>query len=271
MVFQAFIDDSYTPDGEFVLAGHVATAESWVAFAKEWEELLPFGTIAPNAKFHFKMSEMAALPERMERLPAFWRAIQNHVAVSLSCRINIAELRRARARIYIPAADLRWGFWANPYLAASRCLLDMFHNKRKEIESRIPSSEPVDFIFDEQTEKAVVLEAWARYIAGRPDETRRLYGATPRFENDQKFLPLQAADFWAWWVRKWSEAGDLKGRLHELDFGKWKAAGTAKTLVIHISFNEDQLVESMIEGSRQLVGPGPVIYDVTFSDQLVKS
>ena len=57
MVFQAFIDDSYTPDGEFVLAGHVATAESWVAFAKEWEELLPFGTIAPNAKFHFKMSK----------------------------------------------------------------------------------------------------------------------------------------------------------------------------------------------------------------------
>ena len=270
-VFQAFIDDSYTANGEFVLAGHIATAEAWVAFAKDWEELLPFGTLAPNGKYHFKMSEMALLPERMERLPAFWRAIQKHVAVSLSCRINIAELRRARTRIYVPAADVRWGFWENPYLVASRCLLDMFHIKRKEIESRIPANEPVDFIFDEQTEKAVILEAWTRYIASRPDETRNLYGATPRFENDQKFLPLQAADFWAWWIRKWSESGDLRGRIHSLKFGEWAGMGTARVLVQHYSFNEDQMVESMIAGTRSMVGPHPIIFDVTFSDQLARS
>jgi len=105
MVFQAFIDDSYTPDGEFVLAGHVATAESWVAFAKEWEELLPFGTIAPNGKFHFKMSEMAALPERMERLPAFWRAIQNHVAaliVTPSSWRAVGSVWRVAGRVGVP-------------------------------------------------------------------------------------------------------------------------------------------------------------------------
>lgn len=55
--FQAFIDDSTTPGGEFVLAGHIAPAEAWAKFAKEWEELLPFGTLAENGKYHFKMSE----------------------------------------------------------------------------------------------------------------------------------------------------------------------------------------------------------------------
>ena len=43
MVFKAFIDDSSTPGGEFVLAGHVANAEEWAEFTKEWEELLLHG------------------------------------------------------------------------------------------------------------------------------------------------------------------------------------------------------------------------------------
>ena len=56
MVFQAFIEDSYTRDGEFVLAGHIATEEAWVQFSKEWEELLPSGgTLAANGEYHFKM------------------------------------------------------------------------------------------------------------------------------------------------------------------------------------------------------------------------
>jgi hypothetical protein len=29
MVLQAFIDDSYTPNGVFVLGGYVASAEAW--------------------------------------------------------------------------------------------------------------------------------------------------------------------------------------------------------------------------------------------------
>jgi len=66
MVLQAYIDDSYKRNGEFVLAGHIATAESWAKFAKEWEALLPSaGTLASNGNYHFKMSEMAANPERM--------------------------------------------------------------------------------------------------------------------------------------------------------------------------------------------------------------
>jgi hypothetical protein len=62
---QAFIDDSRTkPSGEFVLGGHVAPAEKWVAFSGEWGGLLPLGTRAKNGKFHFKMAEMAKSPER---------------------------------------------------------------------------------------------------------------------------------------------------------------------------------------------------------------
>jgi hypothetical protein len=78
--YQAFIDDSRTkPSGEFVLGGHVAPAEKWVAFSGEWEGLLPLGTRAKNGKFHFKMAEMAKSPERMARVPRFYELIEKYV------------------------------------------------------------------------------------------------------------------------------------------------------------------------------------------------
>jgi hypothetical protein len=265
LTFQAFIDDSVTPNGEFVLAGHIATVEAWAQLSKEWAALLPSaGTLANNQRYHFKMSEMAANPERMERVPAFYWLIEKYAVMSLSCRINIQELERARKRIYVPATFVDMGFWKNPYLTCSRALLDMFHTRRSAIKHAIPEDQPVNFIFDEQMEKKVIWEAWDRYMNSRKPEIRRLYGKIPRFENDQEFLPLQSADLWAWWIRKWSESGNIKEKMTTLDFGKWSGAPSKRTL-IHTSLNEDQLVEAMIEGTRTLLPPGTFIYDLKFS------
>ena len=82
LTYQAFIDDSYTHGGEFVLAGHVATAENWAKFAAEWENLLPSGTLGKSG-YHFKMAEMAAIPERMERVPAFYWVVEKYALGSL--------------------------------------------------------------------------------------------------------------------------------------------------------------------------------------------
>jgi hypothetical protein len=56
--FQAFIDDSYSSE-DFVIGGYIGTAETWAAFAKDWEVIRPLGTRAKNGRQHFKMSEMA--------------------------------------------------------------------------------------------------------------------------------------------------------------------------------------------------------------------
>jgi hypothetical protein len=82
--FQAFVDGSATPNGDFVLAGHIATAEAWAHFAKEWEELLPFGTLAKNGKYHFKMSEMARSEGGIERTGPFYRLIEKYAVVSIA-------------------------------------------------------------------------------------------------------------------------------------------------------------------------------------------
>jgi len=184
--------------------------------------------------------------------------------MSISCRINIAELRRAVSRIYVPGVHLEWGFWTSPFLVTTRCLLDMFNTNRAKLKDHFPADQPVHFFFDQQMEKGAIFEAWERYMASRPLETRELYGSVPRFEDDQKFLPLQAADLWAWWIRKWSETGQMPEALTKLDFGGWQGRGE-KHLRLDIAFNEEQLVTELIKWTRSAITPDKIIYDVSFS------
>ena len=246
--FQALIDDSYTKE-EFVLGGHIATAENWVQFSKDWEELLPFGTRAKNGAFHFKMKEMAGNPERMARVEVFYRVIENYVSASISCRINQIEFAQAYERAQSFAFRMNWSVdfakWKNPYYFLFRGLMDRFHDHRELIKPAIPLEEQVDFIFDNQAEKSFILAAWDEIVANRPEEFHKYYGATPRFEDDQKFLPLQAADLWAWWVREWYEedSAPVPDKMRILEFGKWR--GKKPRHNIAISYTEDQIVDSM--------------------------
>jgi hypothetical protein len=75
----------------------------------------------------------------------------------------------------------------------------------------------------------------------------------PTFGSDEKFLPLQAADFWAWWVRKGYEEGTL-AQYQNADFGTWK--GTKKIPMINITFSEDQLAAALIKRIKTSMGLG---------------
>jgi hypothetical protein len=247
--FQAFVDDSRSKD-EMVLAGHIATTESWAQFSKEWEELLPFATRDKNGKLRFKMTEMASNPERMARVETFYRVVEKHIPVSISCRMNLADFTQAYERTRAFALRINWSVdfakWENPYFFLFRGLMDRFHEQREAaMKFAIPLDEQVDFIFDNQSEKSFILAAWDEIVEGRPDEVRKYYGATPRFEDDLKFLPLQAADLWAWWVREWYEedSAPLPDKMRALDFGKWR--GKKQRAVIAISYTEDQIVDAI--------------------------
>jgi hypothetical protein len=105
--FQAFIDDSARrPDGDIVLAGHIATAEAWAHFAKEWEELLPLATLAKNGKYHFKMSEMARSERGIERTKPFYRLIEKYAVASIAYRMSLEDFARAIERVQSPAGIL---------------------------------------------------------------------------------------------------------------------------------------------------------------------
>jgi hypothetical protein len=193
VVLQSFMDESYTENGVFVLAGYISTAESWASFSKEWEELLPTALRKKDGTYRFKMREMATV---LDRVPPFYRVIEKHALMSVSCMIDLSELNRAKERIWVPGRHFEWGYINDPYQYCFYQFLTSFHYKRLDGSLREPlkqilSNQKVYFYFDTLTSKKAIYNAWDRYASALPAEMRALYGMEPRFEDDEQFLPLQ--------------------------------------------------------------------------------
>lgn len=264
VVLQAFIDDSRRPDGTFVLGGYIATAAAWAKFSKEWEELLPLTMRGGPRNVHrFKMSEMKY---RMDYVPAFYDVIAKHAITCVACILNINDLNRALKRVWIDNAIINWTRFKDPYYMSFFGLIDGFHSFRATTEiDRVreltPLDKPIDFYFDNQSSKTMIEKLWDDYVAQRADEFKHLYGAKPRFKDDEIFLPLQAADFWAWWVSKSYAEGTLEN-LHNGEFGKWK---TTKIIPgVDIIRTEETLVDTLVGALRTApeLTPDHQIYDV---------
>jgi hypothetical protein len=94
----------------------------------------------------------------------------------------------------------------NTWTVAFRTFMDSLYFGRNGL--GLPKGEKLHFIFDERSEKSVIIARWNEYVGGLP-EAESFFGGPPRFENDREFLPLQAADLWAWWARNMKEDGAL--------------------------------------------------------------
>jgi len=259
MVFQACIDDSAAKDGTFVLGGHIATAENWAKFSADWEQLLPLARMNRDGKRRFKMTEMMSNPQRRQDTAAFFRVIEKHVACSISCAFNVDDLRAARGRVYVPDAPINWSKMRNSYFFAFRLLMDTFHAHKEKMSNVIPMDERVDFIFDDQSEKSLVLSAWDGYLASRPADMKPRFGSMPRFENDEEFLPLQAADLWAGAVRGWTAAGTPE-KIRSSDFGEWKAEREDRWTMT-ANMDQDRMVEALMNNITFSVPRGIPVFD----------
>jgi len=151
------------------------------------------------------------------------------------------------------------GKWTNPYIFSLRRLIDSFLHDRSlpQIEKQLPSNEKMDFIFDDKSEKSLILSAWDEVVEKFSEEMRNHYGATPRFENDQEFLGLQAADLWASWVRHWYEEDsfDPPDRMKNFDFMTWRGQ---KRGFFHLSMQEDHIVSVLHGLAMQAITEGDV-------------
>jgi hypothetical protein len=134
--------------------------------------------------------------------------------------------------------------WANPYYYSFRLLLDIFHQQKDALDPPIPVAEKVDFIFDDRPEKKFIRQAWDDILEGKEPEERKHYGSDPLFEKDRDaFVALQAADFWAWWVREWYEE-DCHApptKMENFDFGLWRGR---KRAFLSIFQTEDEILEN---------------------------
>lgn len=124
----------------------------------------------------------------------------------------------------------------------------------------IPASKPVQFFFDESEHKKLILSTWKSFAQSVPDDWRHLYANTPKFGDDKVHLPLQAADLWAWWVRKRYEQGE-RDRLFGGDvFDHFSEQRYVPK--IFVEYHQDRIVKNLVETVKSLISTGIAVLDV---------
>jgi len=194
MTYQIFLDDS-GDDQVFVLAGYVSTVDRWAALSEQWENAL-HGSSRYRELKRFKMKEMTA---QLERVEGFYRIIEQHVTAAVSYEIEVPVLVEVVRNFNWPAYFGNREILENPYFMAFRSMIRglAYHHEKLSIEP------PVDFYCDDQTEKKRIYEVWDTVKWNLTPGGQAFIRGDPRFEKDEDFKPLQAADLYAWWVRKW--------------------------------------------------------------------
>jgi hypothetical protein len=214
MVIQVYVDDSGVNDGRsknLALAAMVAKAEQWAMFSDEWDACLK----EPPALRYFKMNEAAGLSgqflglsekERDAKLLALARIINRYVPLSACAGVNLAGFDDGFAnKSYEISLGRDSYFWP-------------FHTVIWEVTKSLWADgwrERLEFIFDEQVIHGLRAKEWypaMRHIFAADDPgAATILPIEPIFRNDDEFLPLQAADMFAWNYRY---SADNPGRPH---------------------------------------------------------
>jgi len=194
-VLQAYIDESSKGD-LFVMAGYIATVENWMAFADEWASLLALGPPHFLRISEFHMNQMTS-PLGLEQSEIFYRVIEKHLHVYVSCVVNIGELRRVFDETNWPDWLDNLKYLRNEYFVAFDQIVRglALHGGKLGIDG------PVDFFFDDNQNKKKCMEAWDLLKRHGHPAFRPLLGETPGFRDSAKFMPVQAADMIAYWLR----------------------------------------------------------------------
>jgi len=138
----AYIDDSGTGDSEvFVLAGYIATEESWAAFSTDWQQLVNMKSRHYRQLSYFKMNEMRSDTE-LERCSWFYRVIEKHVTAAVSCAISVPGLVKAVKEFPWPPWIYNIQVLENPYYFAFKATTD----KLAQHQHQLKIDQPVDFI-----------------------------------------------------------------------------------------------------------------------------
>jgi hypothetical protein len=131
---------------------------------------------------------LAAFEVITEVLHLVWKAAQ----ASISCVVPINLYKN----IVKGNVDNRLD---DPYFLA---IFDVIQ-KILENQIAVKSADTVDFIFDYNPRLAAQVPQWYQFtLRLLPPEHRKLIGSSPKFEDDEIFLPLQAADAQSWYYRR---------------------------------------------------------------------
>lgn len=207
LALQFYIDDSGKNDPPvFILAGFVATIDSWVEFSRRWRDALgglPYFKMkdANRCNGVFKGFSHA---ERDQKLIELASIIRDQVEFGIAIAIPHDAYNRVFTGKMMKAYD-------TPFTLTHSLMMNRVHKFLTEVGNH----DEVDVIFDRQldNEKDIIASAELGQEKMFPD-VRRRFPTLPSFADDKRALPIQAADMLAWHIRRsWNLGKDKLRKL----------------------------------------------------------
>lgn len=202
MAVQVFVDDSggKGQSKHFVLVGLVSDSERWSQFSREWRRCLD----QPPRIEVFKMREAASCTgafhrfteeQRDGRLRELAQIINRYAEFAIWTVIDLEAHAQTWAKLPKPESEVY--FWPFHILILGSCF-DLW----EECKWR----ERFEIIFDEQLIFGERARRWYPLIREmmriKHPEEFAILPIDPLFRKDDEYLPIQAADLWAWCLRK---------------------------------------------------------------------
>ncbi|MBT2187459.1 DUF3800 domain-containing protein [Sphingobium nicotianae] len=264
--WKGFMDESVS-DGLFVLAGALAPETAWPEFANSWNEMLPYAGVNDKGQPEFHMVELAQRDNGYVKTRAFFNIITEHVPVLASVVLHMDKIEAAAARISAPNLTLNWTTLKNPFVITFSSLLDAIMSRRGDIDFRTGASAlgaNFNFTFDKRSDSGIVTNGWETFLSTRPNMMRKAYGERPVFEDSHKCPSLQAADLWAWWVRKWH----VEGTFDDLANGGFEGWIPKRgPYMLNLEVDEDLLADIYWKTVNEIVGHGVPVTDSRYPDR----
>jgi hypothetical protein len=196
-MLQAFVDESVS-DRAFVLAGLIATEETWLGFSDAWGSALKAGRPIE----YFKMKDYLqgsgqfsgfSKEERDAKFNVLKGLIPNG-AEGIVCITDIAAYHGViNGRI---SKTMDYPLYFTAFELMGNTLRNMYKHG---------VTQPIDFIFDAGNAGYFreIQNCWKRWKQFCPPPIRRRMGNAPIERDDKTTMPLQAADLLAGHARKY--------------------------------------------------------------------
>ena len=256
MIWQGFFDES-EKDGWFVLSGYLSTAAKWAHFTAEWAKLAKrFGRFDAKGRHYFHMVEQANRADAAEYLPALRSLINETVLVGLVLAVRPQDFRNAIKRIVvvkdgIPAQRVGGSLASNYYMFAFDMFLGNFSASILKGDAPLDQidldNDHIQFYFDERIEANTIYSAWEQFK--KTHGPHNVLKSVPRFVDDKDFLPLQAADFLAYWFRRLITSAPEPLKVKRPDLFPFRHKKDGEAPYLWLVCDEEQLVNRWV-GAR---------------------
>lgn len=254
-VLQVIIDDSGRGQSRLVLGGCILPVDDWVSFTDQWRTILDE---APAIKY-FKMREAHGLYGQFERFGEQQRDVKVWRLISVILMYGFYGVK-----VVVDAAAYQRTFRGQigreidyPTLLASHEVVHAV--MRAQIDGTLPGDAPAKFVFDEQgKESDMFLYTWSESMP-RPSDLRMnsLLPSRPAVEDDEVFLPLQAADLFAWHYAKQESDSPFGGAIRTFP-------------VIYSELGEERL-SKLIAGVHAFANKEGIIFEYQLSPKMKRS